>query len=958
MEEVLEDLYIRAQSKGYGKTMDDFTTLIYSNDDVLEDMYGYVQSKGYAKTKEDFENLIGKKKDFREPASDSPSGDGSLEQPVDKVASQLQRIKDKEELTGVTPELLEKGESFIVPQLNYLYGEQGFTFDEADILGKEIKVTAANGQSKKIPLGLLRDKEAREQELKDFIIDNREESINIRKKQIGYNANKIKFESDEAFAKTNKNFAAEAKQLQDGYDLFVKNSDRLEEEIAAVEAMSDVQLMNNKQFVDDLNQRIKDHNQARINLENSTNLFNQKEKELNLATGEYFSMKEQQGSLGRLAIKKFISSFTRMSSEYAQTTVDALNFFPLELQMGEGPYKSEMLKYGQEFGFGVPSNAENLSIKEIQEFYNKPSDQERMVTAPFAKEKVTEKISAIEVINKKIEDDNRKQNAPLTDIIREDVLEKWTNKSVSEQYEAAKTEGFWGGALYGLAESLPALLTPSFPQRMANLYTLTSSFVDEEMAKNPMFDDIPESEKATLKSVIAIPSAFLENLGFRNVINQRGLITNILKRALDKTPNNAGPSTFKEFIRQEALSPATKAALTVTGAAAAEFETGALQQVTEDVVKIIYNDMKDKGLFETPETATEFILDVLYSGAQEAVGGFILGVPNAVSNAYAGNNFNTLTPQQLAAFKIIKNDPNISQTAFTNKLKAQINQGTLTPEQAKQVKADYELAIALASQIPDNISDTEFASVMNKLVRRKKLQDATENKDPNLVKNDLEEIQQINAELAKVNERPVQKETTEETLDEVFAEPEPSEKLDATQTFFTETTEGVETVSDNLVINNISAPETTSKIVSTITDIATKAANAISSVLPTTRIVLHQSNAEFEKYAPAGRGFFDPDSNIIHVNLEKATNTTVPHEVFHALVVNKMSDPQTAKLADSMMRSVRKALPKGSALAKRIDDFAALYNDQPDFQNDERMAELFGIMSAEYTQLTKPQKNK
>lgn len=222
MEEVLEDLYSRAQTKGYGKTIEDFTTLIYSNDDVLEDMYGYVQSKGYTKSKEDFENLIGKKKDFQQPASDSPSVNGSLEQPVDKVTSQLQRLKDREELTGVTPELLEKGESFIVPQLNYLYGDQGFTFDEADILGKEIKVTAANGQSKKIPLGLLRDKEAREQELKDFIIDNRQESINIRKKQIGYNANKIKFESDEAFANANKNFAAEAKQLQDAYDLFVK----------------------------------------------------------------------------------------------------------------------------------------------------------------------------------------------------------------------------------------------------------------------------------------------------------------------------------------------------------------------------------------------------------------------------------------------------------------------------------------------------------------------------------------------------------------------------------------------------------------------------------------------------------------------------------------------------------------------------------------------------------------
>ena len=45
--------------------------------------------------------------------------------------------------------------------------------------------------------------------------------------------------------------------------------------------------------------------------------------------------------------------------------------------MGEGAYKEAMLKYGQEFGFGVPSNAENLSVKEIQEFYNKPSGKEK-----------------------------------------------------------------------------------------------------------------------------------------------------------------------------------------------------------------------------------------------------------------------------------------------------------------------------------------------------------------------------------------------------------------------------------------------------------------------------------------------------------------------------------------------------------------------------------------------------
>ena len=78
------------------------------------------------------------------------------------------------------------------------------------------------------------------------------------------------------------------------------------------------------------------------------------------------------------------------------------------------------------------------------------------------------------------------------------MLEEWTNKSVSEQYEAAKTEGFWGGAIYGLIESLPALVSPNQPTRLANLYSLTASFVDEEMANNPMFDDVTRKRKKLL----------------------------------------------------------------------------------------------------------------------------------------------------------------------------------------------------------------------------------------------------------------------------------------------------------------------------------------------------------------------------------------------------------------------------------------------------------------------------
>ena len=99
MEEVLIDLYNRAQSKGYKKSLEDFTSVLYTNDNVLQDMYGYVQSKGYSKSMNDFENLIGKKKNELDiqptPQVDMvlPSEDGSLESP-EKVKGEEQTFFD------------------------------------------------------------------------------------------------------------------------------------------------------------------------------------------------------------------------------------------------------------------------------------------------------------------------------------------------------------------------------------------------------------------------------------------------------------------------------------------------------------------------------------------------------------------------------------------------------------------------------------------------------------------------------------------------------------------------------------------------------------------------------------------------------------------------------------------------------------------------------------------------
>lgn len=58
-QEVLQDLYDRAKSKGYSKSIEEFQQLISSDNEVLNDNFEYVKSKGYAKDISDFSVLVG-----------------------------------------------------------------------------------------------------------------------------------------------------------------------------------------------------------------------------------------------------------------------------------------------------------------------------------------------------------------------------------------------------------------------------------------------------------------------------------------------------------------------------------------------------------------------------------------------------------------------------------------------------------------------------------------------------------------------------------------------------------------------------------------------------------------------------------------------------------------------------------------------------------------------------------
>jgi hypothetical protein len=75
------------------------------------------------------------------------------------------------ELDAITPELMRKNEEFVVPELRYRLEPMGFKFDEANIIGNTVKITAPNGKSIRIGVNAATSVESNyaSKELKDFI---------------------------------------------------------------------------------------------------------------------------------------------------------------------------------------------------------------------------------------------------------------------------------------------------------------------------------------------------------------------------------------------------------------------------------------------------------------------------------------------------------------------------------------------------------------------------------------------------------------------------------------------------------------------------------------------------------------------------------------------------------------------------------------------------------------------
>ena len=129
---------------------------------------------------------------------------------------------------------------------------------------------------------------------------------------------------------------------------------------------------------------------------------------------------------------------------------------------------------------------------------------------------------------------------------------------------------------------------------------------------------------------------------------------------------------------------------------------------------------------------------------------------------------------------------------------------------------------------------------------------------------------------------------------------------------------------------------------------------AISKILPNVKIILHYTDDSFRSVSGESKnqessGLYE--NGNIHINLSKANGRTVPHEIFHAILLDVVKTDFNAQIVTKkMIEAIAAKIDNNPKLKAKLEEFASMYDEN--IQNEEKLAELMGIMAENYNSLS------
>jgi len=770
-------------------------------------------------------------------------------------------------INSIDKDLINQTEEFVIPKLNYQFGPLDFSFKVSGWSGDYMVATAPNGDTKEFSLDPYLDVSAQgtAEELKNWIKEHSPisglETLNSE-----YENENKRYANQKEIEEDFKKVSNESTLFKTDVNTFLAEKNAVDQELNALtsakstapllpeaQARYDI-LLGQKEKLKVKYQELADRenlilSQAAV-IDKAVGKYQMMEKEQgDYAAGSWNAALEGEGSIGAGTVNLLIDI---MQSKY----FNGIDVDQMSQQVPEGTATGDLMQDASSGGLAV-NNARRLN-----EALGAPTDQKELdaimstfrregdsiytvgkegegLTTMTADEKKKLKIfqeyipmpkagqsykdwynsltddQRTALVDKSNDDVKKDLKGNLLPAMREGLRTVMGDDAATVAWSRTKEETFWGGALLGTAKSLPSIIGGAGPvgwaQRTAQAYAQGSDAVYEEMSKNPAFDNISESEKLSVVAPIGIAVGALESLGFSNLINNKGLVNRLVVRAMGKTVGSVGAKTFGQLVKDDIQSMGAKGLLTLAGAGLAEAETGTTQQIAEYAIKDIYNMAKEKDMFQTPDFLTaDYFKDIATAGAQEMIGGFVMGVPNAVGAAFTKTGYKSLSDNEFKVFESIANDEKM-QSAYILSLKNKVAAGQMKLKDAKESLNNYRNSVGLYRSLPANLSTEAKKEAMNLLKERRDLEQYMSGKDDAMVKKQKSRVEVINGKLdelatkseaeaqAKANAEKILGLTEEEQnrkteLEETLASREEDEKNGITSFEVTDGEGGIKTV--------------------------------------------------------------------------------------------------------------------------------------------------------------------
>ena len=359
----------------------------------------------------------------------------------------------------------------------------------------------------------------------------------------------------------------------------------------------------------------------------------------------------------------------------------------------------------------------------------------------------------------------------------EDVADVGIDIDKAVQKELDKR--FLSTSIKGLAASIPAMVTSA--STLGGSFVTTAYYqADEELkrnlAENPNLE-MSKAQQEAYKVTIGGMMGVLERIGLSRAIKGTPIVKDILgKKVFTRLAGMGGDVTSEAFERvvKEEVKGLKGYVSKTAGGSLAEFETGALQQLFQDVTNEFVNAATGQQIF-TPKTAMQIIEDTFYAGAQEAVGG---GIISGTVGALSRPDITTIEDFEKAE-TLIKG---INQGELEIDIKRRVRLGEITQEQGDNILKSAKEFSEAYNKLPDNLSQQDKVEMYRLINKKLKLRQSVEGKDEAIQRRVNKDISLIDDQIVSLYEKSQAKiDTAVEPVktEQKIAEPTTEEAIEA-----------------------------------------------------------------------------------------------------------------------------------------------------------------------------------